>query len=30
VTHDASIAEHAHRTVHIRDGRIDGDTGGPS
>ena len=26
VTHERDIAEHAHRTIHIRDGRIESDT----
>jgi putative ABC transport system ATP-binding protein len=25
VTHERDIAEHAHRTIHIRDGRIESD-----
>jgi putative ABC transport system ATP-binding protein len=29
VTHDASIAARAHRTLRIRDGRLDGDSGRP-
>ena len=25
VTHERDIAEHAHRTIHIRDGKIESD-----
>ena len=30
VTHERDIAEHAHRTIHIRDGQIESDTPNPS
>jgi putative ABC transport system ATP-binding protein len=29
VTHDASVAEHAHRSIRLRDGRIESDTKNP-
>ena len=30
VTHDASVANHASRVIHIADGKIEGDTGQPA
>ena len=29
VTHEQEVAQHARRTIRMRDGRIEDDTGGP-